>query len=98
MKLNERQVLIINQTLAIPLMAFGLQRFIDKMGEENVARLREILPLIKESGEVSSDVKRLVLSGFIVARDIADEQEYPTLTGFSWDESLDFILLLLGEV
>jgi hypothetical protein len=98
MKLDKRQVQMIDQTLAIALMAFGQQRFTEKVGKEAVVAIREILPLIKESGEIPTGVLRLILSGFIIARDIADEQEYPTLTGFSWDESLDFILLLLKEI
>jgi len=98
MQLSEKEVMMVNQSLAIPLMAFGADRFQSKIGIDNLPEVNRILEVVRISSKIEPDDIGLLLKAFIVARDIADETEYQTLTGFSWNESLDFILGLINEL
>ena len=95
MKLNKKQIDIIDQTISVPLMAFGLSKFTEKINEDNLQKIKKLLEEIKISNEIKKEDIHLCLKAFIVARDIIDEREYQTITGFTWEESLDLILFLI---
>jgi hypothetical protein len=79
-------------------MAFGSDKFKEKMGEEKLLVLINSLTDVKETSEIAEDKLKLYLSAFVIARDIGDEHEYHTLTGFTWGESLQFILDIIDHL
>ena len=47
MKLNKKQIDIIDQTISVPLMAFGLSKFTEKINEDNLQKIKKLLKKLK---------------------------------------------------
>ncbi len=96
---NELEIL--NRVLDVPLLAFGLEKFLTKINvpRERIAqinkKIRDTLQDIDKksiSKFIAVDFKRgqiyLLKDAFSAACDIVDEKEIHTLTGYSWRDAI----------
>ncbi len=77
---------IIISTLNIPLQAFGL----DKLEKQiNLTELNLVIEKLNHGQELSQNDYILLTDAFAISCAIAEEIEYQTLTGFSWNEAME---------
>ena len=98
MKFTSDQVRMIDQTLAVPLHAFGGDVLKKKIGDSTLEHVTRLTNSLRDTQEVSDADLSLFIRAFLISRFVIGESQYATLTGFSWEESLDFTLGIIKEM
>ncbi len=92
----EKEMLI--RTLNVPLNAFGFDKFQKYFSEEEISSIKKQIIFIEENCHIQSGTLTLLVSAFLVARDICDQREYQTLTGYDWNDSLALIMQMIKNI
>ena len=98
LSLTSKEGWMINQTLNVPLYGFELEKFKKEIGDlAFIESLNEKLRLILDPAEGSQNTVILHFQNlnelsnfrkaFFAACEIAEQWEFPILTGYSWEES-----------
>jgi len=88
---------MVEQTLNIPLFAYGKGTFAEKLNlsvDDVELIIKNLLKKIKHDHSLSKDDLLLLIKGILFVRDITGISEYQTVTGFTWEESTKFIVKL----
>ena len=91
MILSAQDIELIVSTINVPLMAFGSDKFAKEIGSDKVQTIRYKLKQMVDENKIDDNDVDFILSAFIIARDIISKNEYHTITGSDWRESIRIV-------